>query len=230
MIGMPSNQNDTAVLEQISQRRSKTLSTIVAEAIERMVITGTLSAGDRINESMLAAQLDVSRAPVREACRILEKAGLLISKVNRGVFVRSVTLEEARDLYEVRSALAGLAGRLVVQKAGDGEIEAIVGLHEQMGEAVERDDFDKYYALNVDFHANLISAASNSALREHDYLITAQLHQHRRRGLAQKESLVLSNREHGAIVDALTKRDESLAEEVMRQHVRGGWARVSAAI
>ena len=111
---MSKETSKTSTLEQISQRRSKTLSTIVCEAIEEMIISGELEAGDRINESALAGRLGVSRGPIREACRSLEQAGLLVSATNHGMYVREMTLDEARDLYEVRGSLAGLTGRLIV--------------------------------------------------------------------------------------------------------------------
>ncbi|MDA7999789.1 MAG: FCD domain-containing protein [Alphaproteobacteria bacterium] len=223
-------RKNMAAREQINQRRAQTLTTIVAEAIEQMVITGALTAGDRINESTLAAQLNVSRGPVREACRSLEKAGLLVSRVNRGVFVRTVSPEEARELYEIRAALAGLTGQLAARRASDEEIIAIAGLFERMSGVVKSGDVDKYYSLNVDLHAALLNAAKNTALSQHDNLITTQLHQHRRRGLARKESMELSHEEHREIISALEKRDESLMEKIMRRHVQSGWQRLSAAL
>ncbi len=227
---MSGEPKDAAALEQISQRRAKTLATIVAEAIEQLIISGELAAGDRVNESALASRLDVSRGPIREACRSLEQAGLLISAVNRGYYVREMTLEEARDLYEVRGALAGLTGRLLVQRATDKQISTLSDLVDKMGVAAKNGDIDAYYALNVTFHDHLVLASGNPALGEHDHRIVTQLHQFRRRGLAQQGNLVVSNQEHAAIVKALSERDESAAEVAMRRHVAGGWARMSAAL
>jgi DNA-binding GntR family transcriptional regulator len=63
-----------ALLVQVRGRRAGTLSTLVAEELERMIIRGELQAGDRINESALAQMLSISRGPIREGCRSLEKA------------------------------------------------------------------------------------------------------------------------------------------------------------
>lgn len=227
---MSNGTPDADALAQINQRRAKTLTTIVAEAIEQMIISGELAAGDRINESALSSRLDVSRGPIREACRSLEQAGLLTSAVNRGFYVREMTLEEARNLYEVRGALAGLTGRLLVQRATDKDISALSALVDKMESACENNDFDAYYALNVAFHEHLVKAAGNPSLGHHDHLIATQLHQFRRRGLAQRGSLTVSNKEHMVIIKALAARDESAAEEAMRRHVAGGWTRMSAAL
>ena len=69
------------VRKQIKQRRSRTLTSIVREEIAGMIASGDLAAGDRVNESELATRLGISRGPVREACRSLEEAGLLVSAV-----------------------------------------------------------------------------------------------------------------------------------------------------
>ena len=219
-----------AALEQISQRRAKSLSTLVQEAIEEMIGSGELVAGDRINESALSTRLGVSRGPIREACRSLEQAGLLVSAVNQGVFVREMSLEEARDLYEVRGALAELTGRLIVQKASDAAISGLVDLVDKMDVAAEADDFPTYYSLNLAFHDALVEAAANPALAHSRRSIAKQLHLFRRRGLGQKGNLKISNREHRSIVEALVARDPVAAAEAMRLHIAGGWARMSAVV
>jgi len=219
-----------AAIEQISRRREKTLSTIVGEAIEEMIVSGELTAGDRINESALATRLGVSRGPIREACRRLEEAGLLESATNQGVFVREMSLEEARDLYEVRGVLSGLTGRLIVKKANDSEISGLLARVDEMESVAQANDFSTYYGLNLAFHRALIDAAANPALAHSYRSIANQLHLYRRRGLVQKGSLRVSNEEHRAIVDALQARDEDAAERAMRQHVANGWARMSASV
>ena len=225
---MSTETPSTAALEQISQRRSKTLSTIVCEAIEAMIISGELKAGDRINESALAGRLGVSRGPIREACRSLEQAGLLVSATNHGMYVREMTLDEARDLYEVRGALAGLTGRLIVERASDATLQKLLKLVEKMDVAAVDENLSDYYALNLEFHELLVEAAENPALRQGYRLIVNQLHLLRRRGLDQKGNLAISNREHRVIMDALLARDVNAAEAAIRQHVAGGWARMSS--
>ncbi|MES0810833.1 GntR family transcriptional regulator [Roseibium sp. SCPC15] len=225
---MSKETSKNSALEQISQRRSKTLSTIVCEAIEEMIISGELEAGDRINESALAARLGVSRGPIREACRSLEQAGLLVSATNHGMYVREMTLDEARDLYEVRGALAGLTGRLIVERASDETLGKLADLVEKMDVAAGEENLSRYYALNLDFHGLLVEAAENPALQQSYRWIVNQLHLFRRRGLVQKGNLVVSNQEHRAITDALLARDTQAADDAMRRHVAGGWARLSA--
>ena len=227
---MHNQSSAQSALAQINQRRSQTLNTIVRAAIEDMIISGELTSGQRVNESNLAARLDVSRGPIREACRSLEQAGLLVSAVNHGVYVREMTMEEARDLYEVRGALASLAGRLIVQRASVEELAGLSELVEQMDAAAEQEDIQSYYKLNLGFHNALVAAAHNPALEQSYRWIIKQLHLYRRRGLVQSGSLKVSNSEHKQILKSILARDEQAAEAAMSLHVRGGWARMSASV
>lgn len=223
-------KSEASALEQINQRRAKTLTTIVEEAIEQLIIDGELAVGDRVNESALATRLNVSRGPIREACRSLEEAGLLSSIVNRGYFVRELSLEEARDLYEVRGSLADLMARLLVKRLEDTDISELSALIDQMENATNRGDVDAYYALNIAFHDLLVTVSGNSTLDRFEHQIARQLHQFRRKGLSESGNLIVSNEEHKAILAALRTRDGAAASEAMCRHVAGGWARVSADI
>lgn len=217
-------------LEQISERRATSLTAIVRDAVEAMIISGELSAGDRINESALAKRLGVSRGPIREACRSMEQAGLLVSVVNQGVFVREMSLDEARDLYEVRGALSGLVGRLVAERASEETLNRLENLVSGMDSAAEEKSVGDYFKLNLQFHDLLVESAENPALKESYRAIINQIHLYRRHGLVQEGNLKVSNDEHRAIVDAVSRRDADAAEAAMRRHVAGGWARMSATV
>jgi len=219
----------TAV-DQIGQRRSSSLTSIVRDAIEDMIISGELAAGDRINESVLAARFNVSRGPIREACRGLERAGLIHNVVNQGAYVRRMSLDEARALYEVRGALAALTGELLVEHASDACIADLHTLVARMQQMAAKHDVDNYYALNLRFHHMLVHQTGNPALETTYQDIVKQLHLFRRRGLVQSGNLDVSHAEHVQIIEALQKRDSAAAARAMREHVRSGWLRMSASL
>ncbi|WP_428929137.1 FCD domain-containing protein [Marinibacterium sp. SX1] len=207
----------------------KTLSQIAAEAIEGLIANGHLRSGERINESHLAQQLGISRGPIREACRSLEQAGLLESFTNRGMYVRALSAEEARHLYVLRSALAGLSGRLIVEAAPDEELAALAEMVARMDRAVSEDDPETYFQLNLGFHERLVEASRNPALVETYMRIVKQLLLTRRRGLVEAHNIGASNAEHHQIIDALLARDADAAEAAMRKHVDGGFNRLLGA-
>src|SRR3546814_9403272 len=72
-------------------RRSETISSLIQKELEGMIVSGELSGGDRLNETVLAERFGVSRGPVREACRGLERSGLIRFVANRGVLDRKST-------------------------------------------------------------------------------------------------------------------------------------------
>lgn len=217
-------------LAQIEQRRARTLTSIVREEIAGMIASGELSGGDRINESEVAARLGISRGPVREACRSLEEAGLLVSAVNQGVFVREMTLHDARELYEVRGALSGLIGRLAAGRVTPAALQTLQDLLGAMNAAADQSDLSGYYKLNLSFHELLMKVADNQTLADLYLSIVRQTHLFRRRGLVQQGSLQTSNEEHQAIVQALAAQDPAAAEAALTRHVAQGWERLAAAV
>jgi DNA-binding GntR family transcriptional regulator len=211
------------LLVHLKNRRAETLSSLVAEELERMIIGGELQAGDRINESALAQAFNVSRGPIREACRSLEKGNLVRVVTNRGVFVREMSVAEATEIYDVRAHLFGLAGRLAASRIS---LQGVAELRAKVAEMQEAKDTDAYYPLNVAFHARLVELSGNHRVAELYYALGKELHLFRRRGLLGGNSMIVSNREHMHIVDALSDHDCDLAERTMAAHIQGGKARL----
>jgi DNA-binding GntR family transcriptional regulator len=98
-------------------RRSESFVPSVQRELERAIAAGELRGGDRINESALALKLGISRGPVREACRTLEQTGVLRSAINRGFFVREISIKEALVLVSAGAARCADIGRLADEVA-----------------------------------------------------------------------------------------------------------------
>ena len=131
--------------------RSRSLSSAVHDEIERRILSGALRSGQRINENRLAGELGVSRGPIREACRGLVEGGLLTVIVNRGFFVRSITLKDAEDVYDVRASLMRLAGATLAARITPSQMDQLRELVANMDLAEAAEDFDMFYALNREF-------------------------------------------------------------------------------
>src|ERR1700676_1174680 len=208
---------------QVKGRRAETLCSLVGEELERMIIRGELQAGDRINESALAQMLSISRGPIREACRSLEKSNLVRVVTNRGVFVREMSVAEAAEIYDVRAHLFGLAGRLAASRISFRDVAELRAMVADMQEAK---DIDTYYPLNVAFHTRLVELSGNSRVAELYYSLGKELHLFRRRGLVGGDAMVSSNQEHMRIVEALRDHNADLSERTMTDHVLAGKARL----
>ena len=211
------------LLVHLKNRRAETLSSLVAEELERMIIRGELQAGDRINESALAQVFSISRGPIREACRSLEKSNLVRVVTNRGVFVREMSAAQAAEIYDVRAHLFGLAGRLAASRVS---FRDVVELRALVAEMHEAKDIDTYYPLNVAFHARLVELSGNKRVAELYSALSKELHLFRRRGLVQGDSMVLSNQEHMRIIEALRDHSCDLSERTMTDHILAGKARL----
>src|SRR4051794_24233687 len=157
----------SSVLENVALIKSRSLALLIEGEIDRLIMAGELAPGDRINENQLALRLGVSRGPIREALRSLEAGGLVELKPNRGVFVRSITLAEACDIYEVRAALFGLAGRLCAQRVSDEEIAELQRLVAAMEQAAKAKDIEAYYPLNLELHEFIVDHSRNPVLASH---------------------------------------------------------------
>ncbi len=200
------------------QRNS--LATLVLRELERRILGGEVAAGVRLNEADLASELGVSRGPVREAFRALEQSGLVRTEKNRGVFVRQVSIDEANEIYEVRAALEGMIGRLAAKRITPEQVGKIRAVVKKMHAVSKTRDAAAYYPLNVEFHELLAEAAGNRALTANYQRVVNELNLYRRETIERSaENIPLSTRDHEAIVNAIAKGDEALAERLLHEHV-----------
>lgn len=104
--------------------RTRTTAEQVADHCGLMIVEGRLAAGDRVGEEKLAEMFGISRGPVREAIRILERRRLVEILPRRGAFVREVTMASISDLFNVRNALSTMAAGTLARRAAAGEGQA----------------------------------------------------------------------------------------------------------
>jgi phosphonate utilization transcriptional regulator len=211
------NGNSSSAIDTV---RGNSLASLTQREIERMIVTGELAAGARLNSAEIAEGLGVSRAPVREAIRALDEAGLVRVEKNRGIFVREVTLEEADAIYEVRAALEGLIGRLAARRIVAKEVEQLRGVVRRMAAIDHARKPEAYYPLNVAFHDRLLTAARNRPLAIHYRRVVNELDLYRRETISRiHEHIPISTREHHAIVEAVAAGDANRAERLLYNHV-----------
>lgn len=208
--------------------RTQSLASLVAGELERMILSGELPPGSRLNEQALAARLGVSRGPVREAVRGLDRSGLVVTVVNQGSFVRQLSVEEALDVFDLRAALIGYACERLAGRATKEELEELSRLVREMDVAAEADAAAQYFALNITFHNTLMSmGGSQRAVRFYGDL-GKELTLIRRKGLVAPERMRESNGEHMAILRGLLAGDAQAARAAGEAHIRGGKQRFLA--
>jgi DNA-binding GntR family transcriptional regulator len=206
----------------IAHRRSNSLAVIVQREVERMIIGGDIAAGARINEQHLATRLGVSRGPVREALRALERMGLVQSIANLGTFVRKVGVEEASEMYDMRSLVFAFACTRLAEHATEPQKEALQALVREMDEAIGAGDASEYYRLNLRFHDVIMEYAGHDRANRIYQDLVREGHLFRQRSLQPVASMRESNDEHASIADAIVRSDPDAARQTAEQHHIGG--------
>ncbi|WP_439598354.1 FCD domain-containing protein [Falsiroseomonas sp.] len=222
---MAEDRNSPSALEIV---RTRSLASLVGQELEAMILDGRLPAGERLNEQQLALRLGVSRGPVREAVRGLERSGLVVSVRNQGSYVRSISAAEALEIYDLRAALTGFACARLAGAATPAQLRELGALVRRMEAAREADAAPAYYAANLEFHAALLTHGGGPrGLRIYEDLGN-ELHLFRRRALVEPENMRESNAEHAAILAAIAAGDAEAARAAGEAHIAGGKRRFQA--
>jgi len=208
-----------------SARRSdkpstKKLADRAYDEIRSMILNMKLLPGQTILIDELAAQLGMSRTPVREAVARLSASmeGLVAMVPRKGIVVTIPSVEGMREIYEIIQGLEGQAVKLAIQRIDPPTLRALEESVKAQEAALERDDLDAWAQADRRFHHLLIEASKNRRLRELVQLFDGQLHRTRVATLRLRATLAESTRDHRAILDALHARDAEAAVRVHTAH------------
>ncbi|WP_088332079.1 GntR family transcriptional regulator [Lacimicrobium sp. SS2-24] len=184
------------------------------------IVEGQIPAGSKLSETELSTKYQVSRAVVREAINRLESCNLVERKANIGARVVSLTPQGLVQLYQVRESLEGMAARLAAKNMTDDEIAALNELLSSHFQEVKQGQSYYQEAGDVDFHYRIIIGSKNQHLIS--MLLNGIYHLVRmyrvQLGMAGPRVTTAFD-EHRHIVQAISHRDEELAEMLMRRHI-----------
>lgn len=216
----------TNLRESAGFRRQRPLVLEVRDELERLILEGEVPGGERLNEHSLAAQMGVSRAPVREAARSLERDGLVTTVAKKGVFVRKLSVEGALEIYDLRAMLAGMLCARVAKRR-DPEVIASLRAHvARMSEAIGARNEDAYFAENLAFHDWIAEAADTKRTAGLYIALGKEARLFRHRILTGQQSLRISNAEHELIVTAIESGNVDAARDAGSMHHLNGKARL----
>ncbi len=206
------------------------LNEIISEHIKRQIFEGELEPGAKIVEDEIAQSVGTSRTPVKIALTELSKGGLVELIPRRGAFVRQFTHIDILELYEIRQAFEGLAGRLAARHIGERELEEL----EKLNTSYRKSSIDSKASSRV--IANQLRKTKKIDLQFHRIVVksTGNRHLADLMGLDMIEFLSFllvdpvdpgrvvnrSADDHKAIIAALRSRDEDTAETLSKQHIR----------
>lgn len=140
---------------------------IIADELRERIITGVFDPGEQINEAQLAAQMNLSRGPVREALQRLVQEGMVVRRQNRGVFVRALTLEDVCEVYQAREGVELVAASILVRKEAASRAAVAGSLAEiiaRMQDTIESGDCLAIHRMDLEFHTAIVREAGNTRL------------------------------------------------------------------
>jgi DNA-binding GntR family transcriptional regulator len=200
------------------------------EQIREWIITGELAAGEPIEQEQLAAELGISRIPLREALARLTSEGLLAGRAHQKIVVSELTIDDARDVYSGREALESVLASRAARVATADDLAAIATVLAQQAAVLDDGTPDDLRRLDRLFHHAVYASAGLPKTLGAASSLFAMSQRYVRLYLSDRSRSRSSYREHTAILDALKSHDSELAALLTRQHVSRGLAALEPSI
>ena len=140
------------VIKLADLSQNKPLNEIVFEGLRNAIIKGIIPVGERINESIYAERMNISRTPVREALRRIQEEGLVEYVPHYGVVVKKVTIDDAIEIYQIRKALDILATQNAMRIMTEEQFDEMETLLRKTDEADARGDYKEVVELSRQFN------------------------------------------------------------------------------
>ncbi len=201
---------------------SETLAIRVATRLSRLIIQGHYPPGTKLVEMDLAERFEVSRAPIREALKELERLGLVKKNLRQGTRVIELTPRDVTEIYEIKCTIEGLAAELAAERISNSKLKNLGDIFQRMQDYVKCGDIEEYLNASREFHQCIIEASKNSRLIQTYKALSGQIWWLGTMILTRSDRSKASLRDHKKILDALIARDKKKARKTMGNHVRRG--------
>jgi len=192
----------------------------VGNRLRTMILQGVLEPGSVLSQVALARQLGVSTTPVREAIRLLEAEGLLITERNRRARVPPLEIEDLDAVYSSRVLLESTAVAVTTQRMTSADHAALADNVARLAAAVENDDLQAWDAAHVEFHRRIVALTSPSQAQMIASLMD-RAERYRRVSVlsSQPREWASRNSEHEKIAEAIVARDPAAAAGCLARHL-----------
>ena len=200
----------------MSRQEREVLIHQVYHDLKELISSGTLKPGEKLYQQRIADMLGVSRTPLLKAFHILEQEMYLESIPGRGMYVRSVNMNDILSTFECRQGIETTAVRILTSVITEEELNKLYSFFEPFLNS-KNIDLKLYLEADSDFHFSIVQMSRNDYLIRMNKLANIQKMTYRQ-GLIRDPSETLP--EHLKIISALETRDTGLAEEYMRNHIR----------
>ena len=213
---------DDAPVRRLPPVQPRTMVEQAAEAVVAAAARGAFLPGDRLVEAEIARDLGISRVPVREALRLLESQGIVVSTPYKGMRLMQVTNPGVAELTGVRFALEALALREICARTARGGADALLATTRRVAaayeEALRGDDRAAIVGADLALHGEICRVSGNSVLHGIWSSLARQLSVVWSLGLGVRPGAVVVA-EHEALIDALAAGDPAAAQAALETHL-----------
>ena len=198
---------------------SKPIREIAYETLKRAIITGELQSGSRIVETEYANHMHISRTPLREALRKLERDGLVEYEMRRGVVVRAFTVEDVNEIYTIRNALEMLTLPAIIEKATPEDIQHLRDMLHEMDAYDRASNIEALSPRARAFHAALTRIAGLKRILRAIEGQDEYINRFSALAIAKENRRHAAHEEHYKLVDYVEAKDLPNFEILMRKHI-----------
>jgi DNA-binding GntR family transcriptional regulator len=189
------------------------------DLVKARIMNLDLKPGQYVTDNQIADELSISRTPVRDALRLLEHEGFLISEARRGWKVYSLSLEDIHEIFDIKVALESMITGQAAECDDEKKRAALRQAMERMKQAAAVNDHEAWRQADVELHGTLFSMCSNERAARIIQNLNEQWWRVRIGFLAMQGRIERSNPEHEAIVESILAGDNQEAERLMRIHL-----------
>lgn len=208
-------------LRSITTQRPR-LADEVYNQLVAAIMAREIGPDDRLVQEKLAAELDISRTPVREALLRLEKEGVLHLATSGGFRLTKISEEETRELYQARAAIEGQAARILAVRKDPEELESLRKLIKET-ETLTNPTTRDYFVANRTIHRAFMEAAGNRFLLEMFDMIWGRAMAFHLFAAIENADIAKSLGNHLELVEAIATGDKTQALEVFTAHIKEGF-------
>ena len=191
----------------------------ITEFLTQAILDGQFRSGDRLVETGLQKQFRVSRSPIRESFRVLEKKGLVTNVPRKGTYVRNITQKDIEENFPVRANLESLAACLALPHLTDQDLGKMEILFSRMEQAAQANDFKAYLKHHLQFHDIFILASRNDTLIDILNNLRSQALWFRYSYLYIQESFDYAIKVHRSILGFFRNKEAEKLEALVKEHI-----------
>lgn len=210
-------------------RGARVLTDWVTETLRLAILQGHFAPGEKIDQELIAQELDVSRTPMREALKVLDSEGFVEIRPHRGAYITEVEEKDVRNIYEVRSLIEVELVRRVTPNIPASVLDEVDRHLANVSKYPE--DRERHVEADIGFHDELAEHVKNELFEEILASLTNRIMRVRRFAQLQSQyHMAESHQEHRGILEAMKHRDADKAAALMKEHLENSADRICQAM